>query len=153
MIEYHATFGLETIPSDKEESPLFFEVDFLFNRDLQYRSGVGNFPSTTPSFFVWAAATEKRSAIVKKRVEYNFPFSVACDSVSCHRGEAISDTFLIRCIVGLARVPANAEVLPLLLRILSSQNSILHVSVDIGQAEVSTLESHGQLLVIDPEQM
>jgi len=81
LIEYRATFGLETIPSDKEESPLFFEVGFLFNRGREYRSGVGNFLSPTPSFFVQAAATEKRLATVKKRVEYNFPFSVACDSV------------------------------------------------------------------------
>lgn len=82
MIEYRATFGLETIPSDREESLLFFEVGCLFNRDLEYRSGVGNFHPTTPSFFVWAAATEKRSATAKKRVEYNFPFSVACDFVA-----------------------------------------------------------------------
>jgi len=52
LIEYRAIFGLETIPSDKEESPLFFEVGFLFNRGREYRSGVGNFLSTTPSFFV-----------------------------------------------------------------------------------------------------
>ena len=53
-----------------EESLLVFEVGSLFNRDFEYRSGVGNLHATTPSFFVWAAA--------KKRVEYNFPFSVAC---------------------------------------------------------------------------
>lgn len=43
LTEYRATVGLETIPSDKEESSSFFEVGFLFNRDLEYRSGVGNF--------------------------------------------------------------------------------------------------------------
>jgi len=43
LTEYRATIGLETIPSDKEESSSFIEVGFLFNRDLEYRSGVGNF--------------------------------------------------------------------------------------------------------------
>lgn len=43
LTEYRATIGLETIPTDKEESSSFFEVGFLFNRDLEYRSGVGNF--------------------------------------------------------------------------------------------------------------
>ena len=43
LTEYRATVGLESIPSDKEESSSFLEVGFLFNRDLEYRSGVGNF--------------------------------------------------------------------------------------------------------------
>ena len=43
LTEYRATVGLETIPTDKEESSSFLEVGFLFNRDLEYRSGVGNF--------------------------------------------------------------------------------------------------------------
>lgn len=43
LTEYRATVGLETIPSDKEETSSFLEVGFLFNRDLEYRSGVGNF--------------------------------------------------------------------------------------------------------------
>ena len=43
LTEYRATVGLETIPNDKEESSQFLEVGFLFNRDLEYRSGVGNF--------------------------------------------------------------------------------------------------------------
>lgn len=43
LTEYRATIGLETIPDDKEESSSFLEVGFLFNRDLEYRSGIGNF--------------------------------------------------------------------------------------------------------------
>ena len=43
LTEYRATIGLESIPSDKEESSSFLEIGFLFNRDLEYRSGVGNF--------------------------------------------------------------------------------------------------------------
>lgn len=43
LTEYRATIGLESIPSDKEDSSSFLEVGFLFNRDLEYRSGVGNF--------------------------------------------------------------------------------------------------------------
>ena len=43
LTEYRATIGLETVPKDKEESTSFLEVGFLFHRDLEYRSGVGNF--------------------------------------------------------------------------------------------------------------
>tara|TARA_R110002072_G_scaffold295170_1_gene465921 strand:+ start:40503 stop:41759 length:1257 start_codon:yes stop_codon:yes gene_type:complete len=43
LTEYRASIGLESIPSDKEESSSFLEVGFLFNRDLEYRSGIGNF--------------------------------------------------------------------------------------------------------------
>jgi hypothetical protein len=48
LTEYRATIGLESIPGDKEESSSFLEVGYIFNRDLEYRSGVGNFqPSDT----------------------------------------------------------------------------------------------------------
>ena len=43
LTEYRATIGLETIPNDKEESASFLEVGYIFNRDLEYRSVVGNF--------------------------------------------------------------------------------------------------------------
>jgi hypothetical protein len=43
LTEYRASIGLESIPSDQEESSSFLEVGFLFNRDLEYRSGIGNF--------------------------------------------------------------------------------------------------------------
>lgn len=43
LTEYRATIGLESIPVDREESSSFLEVSFLFNRDLEYRSGNGNF--------------------------------------------------------------------------------------------------------------
>lgn len=43
LTEYRATVGLETIPHDREESSSFLEVSLLFNRDLEYRSGLGNF--------------------------------------------------------------------------------------------------------------
>lgn len=43
LTEYRATIGVESIPIDLEESSSFLEISFLFNRDLEYRSGVGNF--------------------------------------------------------------------------------------------------------------
>lgn len=55
LTEYRATIGLETIPSDKEESSSFFEVGFLFNRDLEYRSGVGNFQPDDTVVLRWGS--------------------------------------------------------------------------------------------------
>lgn len=43
LTEYRATIGVESIPIDLEESSSFLEISFLFNRDLEYRSGIGNF--------------------------------------------------------------------------------------------------------------
>lgn len=55
LTEYRATVGLETIPNDKEESSSFFEVGFLFNRDLEYRSGVGNFQPDDTIVLRWGS--------------------------------------------------------------------------------------------------
>ncbi|MFT5092141.1 MAG: hypothetical protein ACKVII_12530 [Planctomycetales bacterium] len=55
LTEYRATVGLETIPSDKEETSSFLEVGFLFNRDLEYRSGVGNFQPDDTVVIRWGS--------------------------------------------------------------------------------------------------
>jgi len=55
LTEYRATIGLESIPSDKEESSSFLEVGFLFNRDLEYRSGVGNFQPDDTVVIRWGS--------------------------------------------------------------------------------------------------
>jgi len=55
LTEYRATVGLETIPSDKEESSSFLEVGFLFKRDLEYRSGVGNFQPDDTVVIRWGS--------------------------------------------------------------------------------------------------
>jgi hypothetical protein len=55
LTEYRATIGLEAIPSDKEESSSFFEVGFLFNRELEYRSGIGNFQPDDTVVLRWGS--------------------------------------------------------------------------------------------------
>lgn len=55
LTEYRATIGLETIPTDREESSSFLEVGFLFNRDLEYRSAVGNFQPDDTIVIRWGS--------------------------------------------------------------------------------------------------
>ena len=51
LTEFRATVGLETISNDKDESTSFAEFGYIFNRDLEYRSGLGNFqPADTVVF-------------------------------------------------------------------------------------------------------
>jgi hypothetical protein len=51
LTEFRATVGLETISNDKDESTSFAEFGYIFNRDLEYRSGLGNFqPDDTVVF-------------------------------------------------------------------------------------------------------
>lgn len=43
LTEYRATLGFESVPVDSDDKSSFIEFSYLFNRDLEYRSGVGNF--------------------------------------------------------------------------------------------------------------
>lgn len=49
--EFRATVGLETVPNSTDGSSSFFEFGYIFNRDLEYRSSLGNFqPDDTVVF-------------------------------------------------------------------------------------------------------
>jgi hypothetical protein len=49
--DYRLSLGIETVPRDEDESISFFEFSFLFDRELEYRSHLGDYnPGETVMF-------------------------------------------------------------------------------------------------------
>ena len=120
LTEYRATVGLETIPSDREES----------------------------SSFAGAAATKKCS-------EHYFPISNLVIPAQAGNQQTRENWF--PACAGMTKPSTKRNLGSYFGRVphrnsrTSSKNPILNLSMDVGQAEVSALESDSQLLVIDAE--